>query len=252
MIYDGGNRLAVMTPAGGPPTWPLVRSLIALKGPGDGGFWFNVAEGLGVEQARNWLVEKFLESPCRWLLFVDRDAVLHPMTVIRLMSWNEPVVAALAFTRAEPASPTIYAGADPDYSDGLVGYRVNWEETRSWLLAHPQLRTNDAVVLAERPDEALVRVDFTGMHCTLIRRDVLEGLRPGPWFERVHPIGGKRGAGEDYFFCRRAYEAGFACYVDRSVQAGHLLGDRSVGGLGFLAWDAVTDAQGRFDVAVAA
>jgi hypothetical protein len=241
-----------MTPAGGPPTWGLLRSLIALRGPGSGGFWFNAAEGLGVEQARNLLIERFLQSPCRWLLFVDRDAVLHPMTVIRLMSWNAPIVAALSFARTEPPTPTVYAGAQPAVASDppvivagldLVGYRVNWEETRGWLLAHPELRSNDPVILAERPDDALAPVDFTGMHCTLIRRDVLERLRPGPWFERVHPIGGPRGAGEDYYFCRMAARAGFQTYVDRSVQAGHLAGDRSVGGLAFLAWDAITDAE---------
>ena len=244
------SDLAVMTPAGGPPTWGYTRSLFGLRGPGDGGFIFTVAEGLAVEQARNLLVERFLESSAQWLLFVDRDAILHPMTAIRLMSWNEPIVGALSFARTEPTSPTIYAGARPADTDAgaLIGYRVNWEETRSWLLTHPQLQTNDPVVLADRPDDALTPVDFTGMHCTLIRRDVLERLRPGPWFERVHPIGGKRGAGEDYYFCRRAAEAGFAIYVDRSVQAGHLAGERSIGGLTFLAWDAIVTDDGGINV----
>lgn len=243
------TELAVMTPAAGAPTWGFTASLVGLRGPGDGGFWFSHVEGLAVEQARNLLVERFLASPCRWLLFVDRDAVLHPMTVIRLMSWNVPVVAALAFTRGEPPAPTIYAGANPGDAQDLVGYRVNWEETRAWLLAHPEMRTNDAVLLEERPADALVQVDFTGMHCTLIRRDVLERLRPGPWFERVHPVGGPRGCGEDYSFCRKVTAAGFGVFVDRSVQAGHLLGERSVGGLAFLAWDAITEQNGGFYVA---
>jgi hypothetical protein len=48
---------------------------------------------------------------------------------------------------------------------------------------------------------------------------------------------------KDYFFCRLAAQAGFQTYVDRSVQAGHLAGERSVGGLAFLAWDAITDCE---------
>ena len=105
--HDGGgesgmSELAISVPAGGPPTWGLTRSLLGLQGPGDGGFIFTVAEGLAVEQARNLLVERFLASPARWLLFVDRDALLHPLTAIRLLSWNEPIVAALSFARTEP------------------------------------------------------------------------------------------------------------------------------------------------------
>jgi hypothetical protein len=244
------SNLGVAVPAGGPPTWALTRSLLGLRGPGDGGFVFNVAEGLSVEQARNLLVERFLQTPAEWLLFVDRDAALHPQTVLRLMSWNVPVVGALAFARTEPPAPTIYAGEDPaDVDAELRRYRINWEETKGWLLAHKELQTNHPVVLGDRPDDALVRVDFTGMHCTLIRRDVLERLTPGPWFERMHPVGSPRGCGEDYDFCRKVRAAGFDIYVDRSVQAGHLAGDRSIGGLAFLAYDAITDyVTGGFDV----
>lgn len=236
------SELAVSVAAGGPPTWGLLRSLVGLRGPGDGGYIFTAAEGLAVEQARNLLVERFLATPAQWLLFLDRDAIVHPLTAIRLMSWNVPIVAALAFTRAKPHAPTVYAGANPEEAGReMVGFRVNWDETRAWLLGHAALQTDDPVVLAERPDDALTPVDFTGMHCTLIRRDVLEGLLPGPWFQRVHPVGGPRGAGEDYWFCRKAAEAGFGIFVDRSVQAGHLAGDSSIGGLSFLAWDAITN-----------
>jgi hypothetical protein len=239
--------LAVMTAAGRDPTWGYMKSILGLRGPGDGGFGFVAEEGLGVEQARNQLVEKFLRSPADWLLFVDRDATLHPHTAVRLMSWNVPVVSALCFTRQFPPIPTIYrdphpedieAGADP------VRYRIQYEETLAWVAAHAELQDDGPVLLAERPDDALVEVDFTGMHCTLIRRDVLEGLHPGPWFDRLHPIGGPRGPGEDYYFCRRVREAGFSLYVDRSVQAGHLAGERSIGGLSFLAWSTLATAGG--------
>jgi hypothetical protein len=245
-------KLAVATAAGGEPTWGYMKSILGLRGPGDGGFGFITAEGLGVEQARNLLVERFLKTPADWLLMVDRDAVLHPQTALRLMSWNEPIVAALAFTRNTPPMPTVFAEPSPyDVAHGsqIVGYRVQWEETRTWVAAHVELHEDGAAMMDDRPDDALVRVDFTGMHCTLIRRDVLEGLCPGPWFERVHPIGGPRGAGEDYYFCRKAAEAGYATYVDRSVQAGHLAGERSIGGLAFLAWGALANsASGGYEI----
>ena len=238
------TRLAVATAAGGLPSWQYMKSILGLRGPGDGGYGFITAEGLGVEQARNLIVERFLASPADWLLMVDRDAVLHPMTALRLMSWNVPVVAALAYSRQFPPMPTVYRGAhreDIENGTGLVRYRIQYQETLAWVAAHAELQVDGPVLLDERPDDALVEVDFTGMHCTLIRRDVLERLRPGPWFERVHPIGGPRGAGEDYYFCRKAAEAGFGVYVDRSVQAGHLAGERSIGSLAFLAWGTINN-----------
>lgn len=244
-----GDRLAIAIPAGGPPTWGLTKSLVGLRGPGDGGYVLKSVEGLGVVEARNLLVEQFLASDAGWLLFVDVDAVLHPLTAIRLMSWQEPIVAALAFTRMEPPHPTVYRGANAEYSGmGPLGFRIQIEETRAWIEAHPELYTNHAVVLDPRPDDALTPVDFVGMHCTLMRRDVVEAVGTG--FERVHPVGGPRGPGEDYAFCRKAAAAGFGMWVDRSVQAGHLAGNSlSIGALAFVAWDRITNwDEGRFNV----
>lgn len=243
--------VAVCVAAGGPPTWPLVRSLLLLQGPENAGWSFMAVENLGVEQARNVMVEKFLAggSGAEWLLFVDRDAVLHPLTVQRLLSWDKPIVAALAFTRTPPPQPTVYAEARPDQVDGPQEFRIQVEETRAWIARYPQLWNNGAALIEPRPDDALRPVAFTGMHCTLIHRSVLE-LMPAPWFERTHPTGGPRGAGEDYAFCRAAAELGFQAYVDRSVQAGHLLGDVSQGALAFMAYDQITNwDEGRFDVA---
>lgn len=243
--------VAVAVPAYGPPTWGLLKSLLALQVPDGAGWAFTMVEKLGVEQARDVLAVRFLESKAEWLLFVDQDAVLHPQTVGRLLSWDKPFVSALAFTRTPPPQPTIYIGQRSE-EDALPGalpeFRIQIEETRAWLMRWPQLWQNGPAMIEPRPDDALVEVDFTGLHCTLIHRSVLETVPP-PYFERAHPVGGSRGTGEDYMFCRKAASCGFKIHVDRSVQAGHLLGEVSVGALGFLAYDRITNwGEGRFDV----
>jgi hypothetical protein len=242
------GAVAVAVPAYGPPTWGLLKSLLALQGPDGAGWSFTTVEKLGVEQARDVLAVRFLEGQAEWLLFVDSDATLHPRTIERLLSWGQPMVAALAFTRTPPPQPVIYAGGRPEQEVGLPEFRIRVEETREWLRRWPELWQNGPAMIEPRPEDALTEVDFTGMHCTLIHRSVFETVPP-PFFERAHPVGGPWGAGEDYTFCRKAASCGFKIFVDRSVQAGHLLGEVSVGALGFLAYDRITNwEEGRFDV----
>jgi len=243
-----GATVTLCIPAAGPPTWALLESLLRLHLP-DGGCEFRRVggdDGMAIDIARNRLVHEFLiENQAEWLWFVDRDAKLHPDTLLRLLSWNQPVVGALAFTRHWPVAPIVYAGEHHKDEQGRAWYKIQVAETREWLRTHPDLWTSEPVVLEPRPDDALRQVDFTGAHCLLIQRRVLEAIEY-PWFQ-LDPdtvLQNHRqvaGTGCDRFFCERVRAAGFPIYVDRSVVAGHQYGERSLGALDFLAWDKITD-----------
>jgi hypothetical protein len=239
--------VAVGVPGMGPPTWGLVRSLLGLRNPADCGtednWTFLNVVGRPVEDARNELVERFLRTRREWLLFVDSDAVLHPDTLLRLLSWQVPVVGALAFTRYTPPMPIVYAGHSPAWA-GLAhpSYAIQVEETRQWLLAHPALlEKRECAILDPAPADSLRQVDFTGCHCLLIHRQIVEALPP-PWFERARARDGwtPGGTGEDYLFCQRVHTLRVPIYVDRSVVAGHVWGERPLAGLDFMAWTAIT------------
>lgn len=223
----------VGVPTLGPPTWALLESLLALRAPG--GFHFVRRGPLAVDVARNELVEAFLRLDASYthLLMVDADAMLHPETLQRLLSWDAPVVGALAFTRYGPLYPTVYR-TESEAQPG--SFRVRMDEVKEFVDKHRELVSSRPVVLEPRPPDALYEVDRTGGHCLLIRRDVLQAIEP-PWF--VAEV--MRRNREDFYFCERVQQAGFRVFVDFSCMAGHLYGERSLAALDFLVWDASSE-----------
>jgi GT2 family glycosyltransferase len=73
----------------------------------------------------------------------------------------------------------------------------------------------ESLVLPSTKDD-LVECDGVGGGCLLVHRQVLDAIEP-PWFEY------NKGTfvGEDFYFCRKAQEAGFKIYADPSVLVGH-------------------------------
>jgi hypothetical protein len=232
---SGGVCIGVV--AVGPPSWSFVGSLLKLQKPA--GWMFRRVGPLAVDMARNRLCREFLAGQEEWLLMVDADAILHPATLLRLLSWEKPLVAALAFSRYGPLLPTVYRGkpGDPDKR----GFVIQRDEVREWLRAHPELVSSEPQVLEPRPDEALSPVDRCGCHCVLVQRSVLEAIPP-PWFQMREEFE-KHGAGEDFYFFEKAQWAGIQAYVDRSTMAGHLYGDRCLAAQDWIVWDYASEFE---------
>lgn len=210
--------------------WKVAESLLGLYTPD--GFRF-IRKGPGpVDLTRNQLVEHFLHSDGTHLLMVDSDAVLHPLTLSRLLSWRVPVVAALAFMRKGPMLPTVYKGVAPDDPDA---FQTRILEVHEYADRHRELVSSGPVVLEPRPDDALYEVDRTGCHCVLIERRVLEAVPP-PWFKAEMPLNAR----EDFYFYQQVQAAGYPVYVDFSCLAGHLYGDRVLGALDHIVWDRIS------------
>lgn len=224
--------MAVMvgTPHLGGPTWAFTESLLGLKA--SDGFRFVRRGPLAVDVARNELVHAFLALPETYthLLMVDSDAMIHPQTLERLLSWDVPIVAALAFVRYGPCMPTVYRGKKEDTPGAFL---VRMQEVHEYVDKHRELMSSKPVVLEPRPPDALYEVDRTGCHCVLIRRDVLETV-PAPWFV-ADATGRNR---EDFYFYEQAQKAGYRVYVDLSCMAAHLYGDRPLAAMDHMVWDA--------------
>ena len=230
----------VATNVVGLPTWEFVNSIVGLKSPN--GFRFvTVGEyrrPKPLDQSRNEIVGMFLDDKkMEWLLLVDSDAVLHTLTLNRLLSWRVPIVSALCFIRTTPVIPSVYGER---VGDGEA--KVKIQETVEWLSGHPEMLTRGATILHKPEKEALIESSFVGMHTTLIRREVLEGMKE-PYF--LTDPESKKGAGEDVYFCDKAMELGFKSYVDLSVISGHQA-LHEFAGLDFQAWVLWMTQQGEY------
>ena len=225
------------------PAWPFVQSLFELAPPpGEDLRLLRNPRPMPVDVARNEIVNAFLATSDRWLFFVDSDAELHHKTLTRLMSWQRPIVAALAFQRYGPCPPVVMDGWQTERTTWRNGEEfprgvgTQLDDVRTWLRAHPEMITSRPFILEPRTDDALTTRDATGCHCVLIERSVLEAMEP-PWFVGGPEIGRQ---GEDFYFYWKAARFGFQLQIDLGCMAGHLYGDRCLGALDWLVWDQVS------------
>lgn len=168
----------------------------------------------------------FLTSDSEWLFSTHNDVVFAPETLLRLLSWDKPLVSALIFMKRVPVVPHIWHAYDNDPQ--TLAMRI--QDTLQWFYNHPQYLTKfGPFVMEPRPNDALTEVSFTSTSCTLIHRSVLEAL-PAPWFEKDSDYGG----GEDRRFMQNARAKGFIPYVDRSCIVGHLQTDIPSGVVDFI------------------
>jgi GT2 family glycosyltransferase len=195
----------------------VVQTVAAAGGYGD--VVLGPLPGFALDAARNALALSFLESGADFMLCVDNDARWQAEAVSRLVAHNLPMVCGCMYTRSLPPKPTIgrYIG-ETRKGTHLYKYldvvKAIIEKARR-LGIGDEVATNDMLMQPEPSD--LMSVDGCGMHFTLIRRDVIEALRP-PYFTFM----GSTTAGEDYFFCRKVRAAGFPIYLDVSVQTAHI------------------------------
>jgi hypothetical protein len=180
---------------------------------------------LPIDVARNLLVEMFLQTDADYMWFLDQDAAFLPQTLERLMSWDLPIVGALEMMRMpEQCYPM---ALKEQRADGT--FRVQASEVYGFIGQHYDYVSNQPQILNPAPPGCLLETRWTGCHCLLIHRDVLEQMEP-PWFQGYDP------GGEDQYFCEKAHDdLGFTTYVDMSVLAGHASTDRIIGAFDFMA-----------------
>lgn len=190
--------------------------------PGDvGPVWQAATKGY---EARQTIVEKFLDSPHAWLLFVDGDMTLPPDALERLRGHGLPCVSGLYYRRRwHPTMAPIWYEDDPEFRWPLMFFRGVPQPGR------------------------LYRLGATGYGCWLIHRSVFEALAPllkGEDFiieddmdvwpydlekvlagdEQLRPLRGTKDVvGSDIrlsFFIR---QAGFTIWGDPAVECGHFV-----------------------------
>lgn len=102
-----------------------------------------------VADARNIVVQAFVEGGFEWLFFIDHDVVLPPLFFVTfnqyMLEKKVPIVTGLYWTKSVPSEPLIYRGRGNSYfKDWKIGDKV-------WVDGH-------------------------GMGCTLIHGSILKLL----------------------------------------------------------------------------
>ena len=152
-----------------------------------------------VTRARNEMTAKFLASKHSHMMWMDADIDFLPGDVANL--WNLNVDIAVGFYSMKlPAKPL-----------------SAWKDGR-------------LIKIEECPKEPF-EVDYAGTGFMLIKRDVIEKLAEtaesyeGPdgrvsalYMTPIHNDGFES---EDYYFCRKAREAGYKIIGDPSIKLGH-------------------------------
>ncbi|MCK9587770.1 MAG: hypothetical protein M0Q93_00220 [Terrimicrobiaceae bacterium] len=177
-----------------------------------------------IYHARNRLVQKFLETPAQWLLFVDDDMIfpigrpaflrqmgrlpLHypdsPLmlnSIERLLSHKQPLVGATYFTRNVEGLPVNALRQESNYLRAIKTF-----------------------------EDRIFPCEWTGTGMMLIHRSVFETIQKqmpeletrhdplAPW-EFFLPVAGQ---GEDVAFCQRAKACGILTHVDSMLQCLHV------------------------------
>ena len=225
------TTVAVCTPRCGPSAWPYNDSMQ------DWLIWHHkyhpeieivsvrAERYLPIDVARNLLMRLFLETEAEWVWMLDQDAAWVPGTLDRLMSWDLPLVGALEMMRLPGACwPMALKDLRPDGKS----YRNQGPEIYEFIGRHHDYLSNEPQMLETPPEDSLLETGFTGCHCLLVKREVIE-LMPQPWFEGYEP------GGEDQYFCEKALaELGIKTFIDMSVIVGHASTDRIIGAFDFM------------------
>lgn len=148
-----------------------------------------------VDNARNDIVQAFLESDCTHLLFIDSDTIPPLDALRRLLAHDKPIMSAL--------TPII---------------ELN-EETGEYYRKWNCVDTNDQHM---KPDTGIQECKGAGSSCILIKREVFEAMEM-PYYRFVYKDDKGRNVvvSEDIYFIINALSKGIKCLADTSIVCRH-------------------------------
>lgn len=166
--------------------------------------------------ARNQIITELEKD---WLFFMDADQSFASETLLKLLSWDLPIVSGLYFK--SPGAPYphcyqyAYKGNEAEQKDAHF-YAPIIQPIVQFLMKHKDKLNGGEAVILPSTQEDLIECDGIGAGCILVHRRVLDAIE-SPWFQY------NKGTfiGEDFYFCRKVQAAGFKIFVDPGVICGH-------------------------------
>lgn len=153
------------------------------------------------DSARNHCVQKFLESECTHMLFIDSDVIPPSDTILKLLEHDVPVVSG----------NYPFIGAKEDGTVGRVPCMFKLVDV---------LGTGIQKMVPMEDVDGMQEIDFFGGGCLMIRRDVLENMK-APHFKWQYTEDGMADYGEDIDFGKKLIQMNIQAYGRFDVQCQH-------------------------------
>lgn len=203
-------------------------------------FYYLFNESL-IQRARNYVVDEFLRSDCTHLMFIDADIAYNPRDVLGLLAVyiQDPdkydIITGpypkktIAWEKVARAAQAGKGKENPfeleDYTSDFVFNPV--QRTTQFNLAEP-LEVSEAGTgfmmipraTLEKFAKAYPELSYKPDH---VRTDHFDGSREiTAFFDCIIDPVSKRYLSEDYFFCRKAREAGMKVWMCPWMQMQHI------------------------------
>lgn len=197
--------------------WAMVASLLEMLPRDFSNYKFNpiFEQGIYLDELRNRVSLKFLDSGSDFLLFLDYDNGIHPDGIDFFMDDfeddNIDIVSA-AYTFKNDRGDYVAGFSTPIHPEGSY----NWVEKSSF--SSPLVNLSKA---------AGGKAGMVGAGCLMIRRRALTEITY-PWFRTSWEMYDKSVMfwGEDTGFCRNAEKCGVDIYLDQRIRSPHMSGER--------------------------
>ena len=158
------------------------------------------------DSARNQIVEYFFNAPVKFthLLMIDSDTIPPYDALPKLLRHDVPVLSAMV---------------------SIVGYNSKEKKWEFYDNTYQDRETDANGVVTQTNiairDTGLQKIFRCGAACLLIKREVLEALKP-PYFRfDMNEERTKHTRSEDIYFCDQVRDAGFDIYAETDVHCGH-------------------------------
>ena len=145
-----------------------------------------------IDSSRNRMVKHFLKSNNDYLLMIDDD-ITPPSDILKMTEHGKDIISALCFVIQNGVPYPLLMRKEEE-----KGYKI---------------LTGEGI-------DTVTRVGGVGTGCLMMSRKALETIK-APWFLFPRDEYGIMSLGEDYYFSRKAEEAGFELFVDITKQCGH-------------------------------
>lgn len=170
-----------------------------------------------VASLKNMIIQIAIEFKFDYLFFIDSDIVLHPATIIHLISTNKEIISEIFWTKWQPEFPEL-----PQV--WLEDHYTMFKKHRNEQISPEEALRRQEVFVQQLREPGIYEVGGLGA-CTLISRAALE---KGVNFNEIKNLSFW---GEDRHFCVRACVLGIGLYVDTHYPAYHIYRESDLEGV---------------------